>query len=325
MGSGRQPSIWAGIFCLLLAASACAQRPGAKSVDLRIYVRYAETSKPIPRVRVELIDANTGVPAQSNYTSEEGTLELRQIEPGYYRIRVSDLGLETTTSDAFDLNASGSQTIHVPRRKGAPVVANPAVIAATDLQVPPKARKEFEQAQRALEAGDVGRAQAHFRKAIELYPQYAHAWNDLGITYMQTGDHERGREAFEKAIAADDKYAEALLNLAKVRASENKNPEAEALLQRALATSPNNPETLTVLANILLMENKLEEAASTAAKVHSLEHSRFAIAHWIAGRALELQHKDADAIAEYTTYLSESPDGAMAEQAKASLESLREH
>jgi len=325
MRSGRHRSIWVGILCLVLLPLLSAQRPGNKLVDLRIYVRYAETSKPVPRVRVELIDANTGVPAQSNYTSEEGTLELRQIEPGFYRVRVSDLSLETTTSDAFDLNASGSQTVHVPRRKGTAVLKGPPVVAAVFLQVPPKARKEFEEAQRALETGEVADAQAHFHKAIELYPQYAHAWNDLGITYMQTGDRERGRAAFEKAIAIDEKYAQALLNLAKVKAGENKNGEVEELLRRALAVDPNNPETLTVLANVLLMESKLEEAAATAAKVHTLEHGRFAIAHWIAGRALELDHKDADAIAEYTTYLNEAPDGPMAEQAKASLQALRPH
>jgi len=200
----------------------------------------------------------------------------------------------------------------------------PRVGRADEPKVSPKAQKEFDAGAKALEQGDLAQAQMHFQKAIAIEPQYARAYNHLGITYMRSGHPEKGREAFEQAVALNGKSAEALLNLAKVRVGEKKGAEAEALLDRAVAADPTNAEALTILANIELLENKYALAEANASKVHQLEHAKFAMAHWIAGRAYEIEHKDAEAIAEYTIFLKESPSGALAEKARASLKILRD-
>jgi serine/threonine-protein kinase len=57
----------------------------------------------------------------------------------------------------------------------------------------------------------------HFRRAIEIDPQYALAYSALGSAYVnrvlkglgQTGDHEKAKNAFRKALALDPKLLEA--------------------------------------------------------------------------------------------------------------------
>jgi predicted Zn-dependent protease len=51
--------------------------------------------------------------------------------------------------------------------------------------------------------GDVRRAEAAFRKCVELKPAYARAWNDLGVIAVHRADKDGAYEAFSKALAAD--------------------------------------------------------------------------------------------------------------------------
>ncbi|MBI2678251.1 MAG: tetratricopeptide repeat protein [Candidatus Koribacter versatilis] len=315
------------LFLFATFSSAPAQRHDYSLVDLTVTVWLSSTRQAVGHVRVELLDG-TGIPQTANYTNSDGEVQFLQLEPGTYRLRVADPDLEPVTTDLFRLERRqvvASQTVGVRLKPGArPEGAGaPGTVSAEDLKVPPKARKEWESGAKALERNELPEAQMRFQKAIDIYPQYARAYNSLGVVFMRSGQPERGRESFEKAIALNGSYAEALLNLAKIRMAEKDGAAAETLLQKAVAGDPANAEALTILANLQLMENKCDEAAASASKVHALEHQRFPMAHWIAGRAYEITHKDAEAVAEYTIFLKESPGGTLAERARASLKTLR--
>ncbi|MDP9267931.1 MAG: tetratricopeptide repeat protein [Acidobacteriota bacterium] len=314
------------VLALLLAAPA--QAEDTYLIDLKVLVQLADTGQGVANVRVQLFDA-AGPTRGLGFTDRDGMITFSRIESGTYRLRVSDPNLEEMTTDIFLVDRRqmpAYQRIAVRKKPSErPAGAGaPGTISTEELKVPKKARKEFEAGSKALEKNDLPEAQLRFQKAIEIYPQYAHAYNHLGVSFMRNRQLEKGREAFEKAVAINGSYAEALLNLAKVRFAEKKTAEAEALLEKAVAADPAGAEALTILANLELMENKLELAAANGAKVHDLEHAEFAVAHWIAGRAYEIQHKDAQAIAEYTIFLKESPSSALAEKARASLKTLRD-
>jgi type IV pilus assembly protein PilF len=42
-----------------------------------------------------------------------------------------------------------------------------------------------------------------WKKAVELDPTYAAAWNNLAIAYEQQGDFDNAEEAYAKAVALD--------------------------------------------------------------------------------------------------------------------------
>jgi Tfp pilus assembly protein PilF len=193
-------------------------------------------------------------------------------------------------------------------------------------KIPDKARKELDAGMRALEANSLPEAQAHLEKAISDYPQYARAYNALGVVYMRTNQPDKGRAAFEKAVAIDNNFVEALNNLAKVRIKEKNFTDAEDLSRRATLAAPQNAEAFTLLATVLFDEEHYEEAASTAEKVHGFgDHERqFAVSHLIAAQSYERLQKDAEAIAEYTIFLKEAPDSPQAPAARAALKKLHD-
>jgi tetratricopeptide (TPR) repeat protein len=197
------------------------------------------------------------------------------------------------------------------------------MVTAADLNVPGKARKEYEKGGEAMEEGKWEEARVRFEKAISLYPQYAAAHNDLGVVYMNTGHREQGRAMFEEAIRISDRYARAHRNLGILLFHEKKYAESEASFQKSLATDPLDAQALTMLAQVQLMLQKPLEAAATATRVHDLPHEQFAACHLIAARAYELLNKETDAMAEYTIFLKESPQNPNAPKVRAALDALK--
>ncbi|MBI3382041.1 MAG: tetratricopeptide repeat protein [Aquabacterium sp.] len=63
------------------------------------------------------------------------------------------------------------------------------------------------------QAGKLAESAQELELAVKLSPNQALYLNQLGITYRQQGQFDKAREAYEKAIALNDRYAEAILNL----------------------------------------------------------------------------------------------------------------
>ena len=79
---------------------------------------------------------------------------------------------------------------------------------------------------------------------------------------------------------------------------------------------------MVLLADAQLMNRHYDEALATCGKAHASGHPHSS-AHYIAARALEAQHKAADAIAELQTFLTEEKDGPRAETARKEMAGLQ--
>ena len=60
---------------------------------------------------------------------------------------------------------------------------------------------------------DLGKASADFRKAVELDPEYASAWNGLGVSSSQAGDIAGAIDAWKRAVGLKPDFGFALYNL----------------------------------------------------------------------------------------------------------------
>lgn len=61
---------------------------------------------------------------------------------------------------------------------------------------------------------DFDAALATYRKAVELHPQFAEAWNSLGFVLQDTGDLQSAIECFERSVALNPEFTIGRLNLA---------------------------------------------------------------------------------------------------------------
>ncbi|MGH9717596.1 MAG: hypothetical protein ACRD4R_12840 [Candidatus Acidiferrales bacterium] len=119
----------------------------------------------------------------------------------------------------------------------AAAVDSPTVSVAR-LAVPHKASHEFQKACNNFKDNRLKSAEAHARKAVKIYPDYAAAWVVLGqILKAEHNDHE-AVQACHQAMRVDPKYAPPYICLAGFAASANDWDEAYSLSDHALSLDP---------------------------------------------------------------------------------------
>lgn len=79
------------------------------------------------------------------------------------------------------------------------------------------------------------------RRALELRPEHARAWNNLGVAQDLANDFAAAETAFRRALAIDPGYGLAWLNLGGVLINRRDWGEAARVYRRALELTPDDP------------------------------------------------------------------------------------
>ena len=291
------------------------------------------------QIRVQLQDAFGSV-VEERSPNSDGTIEFKVgyetrgragSTPGItatpaYRVRVFGPEIEEAMVDGVD-PFHGETHLEIPlRRKSTDAVKggkpSGAMVSLARLKVPDKARKELDKGNDLLRDKDFSGAEARFRKAIEIFPDYDQAYNNLGVLFMQTGKPDDARQNFQKAIAINDKFARAYTNLGKLDILEKKYDEGDQLLRKSIQADPTNAETFALAAQCAYFTKHYEDAVTDARQLHALPHGEFGYAHFLAARSLEQLQRSNDAAAEYKLFLKESPSSPNAPSARAALARL---
>jgi len=320
-----------GIILLVLAPTALAQRPGTPQVgpdvqDLTIRVVLPNGSDGPQGLRVELVTA-LGLPIGDNVTGPSGETHFSSLSEGNYQVFVKGSDIEDTSVPfrLYHREGSSLQVVQVKPKKSANSTAPRTSVSAVDLKIPGNAFKEFKRGTQAMAKGDWEEARKRLERAIELYPDYVGAYNNLGVVFMNSGEAEKGRAAFEKAVAIDSSYAPGYVNLARIASSGGKYPEVEEYLKKALRLDSGNGEALFMLAEAELMNRHYDDAIRDARAVPSLSPHDNAESHYICAMALQATGRIAEAREEYKTFLAGVATGPEAEQARQALRSLEQH
>ena len=103
----------------------------------------------------------------------------------------------------------------------------------------------------AAQSGKLDQAAAAFRKAVEVDPTDAEAWDNLGVGLVRAGDEARGVEAFRRALRAVPGHPEAHRNLAVVLDRQGRGAEAARHYRAFLAKSPaDSRDRATIMARL---------------------------------------------------------------------------
>jgi tetratricopeptide (TPR) repeat protein len=94
------------------------------------------------------------------------------------------------------------------------------------------------------------RAAVHFRKAIELQPDCATAYYNLGLWLVRIHDDAAASEAFRQAIRIQPNLSEAYLGLGMQLARKGRVAEAVFHLQRAMELKPADPRGRQLLMQV---------------------------------------------------------------------------
>lgn len=109
-----------------------------------------------------------------------------------------------------------------------------------------------------LEEFELEKAEAEFKKFIDLEPKDKFGYANLGLTYLRMAKYPEAEKQLDKALSIDPDDADIRLILATVYKMEEKQDEAIASLKQALESSPNHVKVLYELTEILAMQQGKE-------------------------------------------------------------------
>ena len=158
-----------------------------------------------------------------------------------------DAILPSSSTATPALAATAAAPRAAPAAASAPAAVAISTAAPADVPVSAESQRSFDDAARALRAGQSAEAERGFRNlslahpelggphanlgliyrqtgklpeaaaeletAVRLSPRQPVYWNQLGVTYRLLGQFRQARDAYDKAIALDPDYAASTLNL----------------------------------------------------------------------------------------------------------------
>jgi len=163
--------------------------------------------------------------------------------------------------------------------------------------------------QKAL--GHLAEAEGGFRKAAELNPGYAEAYNNIGVAQKEQGKLDEAIASYQKALKIRPDFAEAYNNTGVVLKDQGKLDEAIASYLRALKIKPDYAEAYNNMGNALKDQGKLDEAIVSYQRALKIKPD-YAEPSYNIGNALQGQGKLDEAIASYQRALKIKPDYAEA-------------
>jgi tetratricopeptide (TPR) repeat protein len=263
------------------------------------------------------------------FTDNQGQFEFSELVPGNYQIEV-----EPTDRSQFDTSNEDVQvfrgapsvvTLTVKARAGSNARTKNSTVSVTELSrdVPSKAKKEFEKASVAASKGLTEEAIAHLKSAIAIYPQFAMAYNDLGVQLLAAGRLDEARDALEHAVGLDRNAFNPTLNLGIVLVHLHRFAEAAEVLSRAITIQPNSAAARLYSGRALRALGNLENAEKNFKSAYQIGGVEYALALFYLGEIYLDQGNRNLALDSLQRYLAEVPNAANAIQVRQMIAALR--
>ncbi|MEG4455093.1 tetratricopeptide repeat protein [Microcoleus sp. N9_A1] len=204
-------------------------------------------------------------------------------------------GVLALNPDDIEVYIQGAESFYAQRKFEQAATACQRVI-----QVKPDARvyKIWGNARQAQ--GKVDEAKNCYAKAIEIDPDFAEAYTNLGTLYAQEQQWQSAIAFYQKAIALQPNLASTYRNLARVWAQMGQLPEADECWFKAYSLEPAKatPEEHIQLGDNFLRQNQVTQAIRCYC--HAIElNPNFNQAYQQLGNALKAQRKLQEEVANY--------------------------
>lgn len=296
-------------------------RGGGAQVQVRVFLENNQSAG--PALQVQLM-TGLGMLLSQGFTDSSGMVRFNSVAPGSYRLHVSGVGFNDAETDSFqvlDLDVMSFQMVRITRNKQAALDAGGPPVSAFALNVPQKARDQFLKGMQLLQKGHREEGMKCLKKATEIYPHYAEAFDWMGVASLP-GDPGYAKQAFGGAIQADDKYVPAYVHLSRILIDEKDYAQSQQYLAKSLAIDPRSVESLFLLSYVNLLQDRVDEAIESGVRADRVPHQKFPILHMVLGEAYARKGSTELAKQQFLAYLKEAPKGDQAEQARKGIEAL---
>ncbi len=248
----------------------------------------AAESRPVFELRGKILPHESGMVslhavaspfAASTLAGPDGDFRFKNIEAGAYTVSAYIPGRGETrmtvnvgpgTSDKkgrviVQIDTHGQALNREPASK----------VSIRELNIPDRARREYEEAGRKIAKRDFDAAIACLQRAVEIAPRFAAAWNHLGTIAYQTQRYTEAADYFRKAIEADPDAYEPIVNLGGVLINLGNPAEAWKYNVEAVVRRSNDALAQSQLGMTYLMLNKLDLAEKHLLAARKLDPRHF--------------------------------------------------
>jgi tetratricopeptide (TPR) repeat protein len=255
-----------------------------------------------------------------------GNFRFKELRPGTYTLVVS-VPRQGETQQTIEVGPSVADskgridvTIHVDRRLPS---EESRAVAATQLSIPDRARREYEKAQERLGQHDVPGAIQYLKNALDLAPQFSAAWNNLGTIAYQSGEYENAEKHFREALRhAPDSYPP-LVNLGGALLSLNRAEEALRINLQAVKERPDDALAHSQLGQSYLRVGQIAPAEQHLKQAKALDVRHFSSPQLVLAEIYARKEDFAAFVSELEEFLHYHPDSKLAPGIRQSLEKAR--
>jgi tetratricopeptide (TPR) repeat protein len=197
-------------------------------------------------------------------------------------------------------------------------------VSTKQLAVSDKAQKEYEDAQKDLGRHDIDSAIHHLERAVEIAPQFATAWNNLGTIAYQTRRYSDAERYFREALEQEPEAYEPLVNLGGVLINLDRLPEAWQYNVQAVLVRPNDPLANAQLGQTYFGMHNPELAEKYLKIATDLDPAHFSHPQLYLAE-IHLRRDDKRAAADdLESFLKHHPDWPQAAKMRETIDSLRQ-
>ncbi len=265
-------------------------------------------------------------------SDERGRFRFRKVAPGAYTLAVFQpaFGEARQTVEVGPGVADSAGRVKVTlrlesgkfesddaRRRG-------ATVSTRELSIPARARREDREAQRCLSRRDVASAVAHLRRAIEIAPRFAAAWNHLGTIAYQGRNYKEAEDNFRHGLAADPEAFEPLVNLGGVLLNLGRVDEALQYNLHGALRRPNDALVNAQLGMSYRLSGNLDLAAQYLTLARQIDPAHFSHPQLLLSEIHLRLNERAAAIEELEDFLKRHPDAPEAPEVKSTITRLKE-
>jgi tetratricopeptide (TPR) repeat protein len=278
-----------------------------------------------PMVLVRLQQAQGGF-VQTTTTDTFGKFTFTGVPTGEYSIVIMAAGYEPAN---WPVEVGTSPILGLlvtlrPDGSRAPLrgFANGAgSVSVRQLHIPGKALHEYQKAIESANRGKTDDAIKHWKKSIEIFPQFAESYMQLSKAYAIQGDFARATEAANRAIEIDGKSAAPYEFLGYVYLREKDFPKAQEAFASAVRLSDSQWLPQFWLGKLLLDEKDAQGAYAHLLRASQLNPHVPEVEIALYDDLLMLG-RPKDALAEIDDFLVRFPGSPLAAKARVQRDRL---
>jgi Flp pilus assembly protein TadD len=317
--------------CLLLCASLYAQQT-TDAITIVGQVRVTRLGSPPMRVLVKL--ERSGAQVGETYTDGEGKFSFDDVPPNLYRVVVRQEGYRAVDV-GVPINSSAQHSVYlqielVPEEKTGPGSeptikgGNSSLVDESALidKFPKDAKKQYEKGTKAQREGKQQEAIEHYQQALSVAPGMYFARNNLASLYLEDKRFGEAEIEFKKVIAENQADANAYFNLANVYLLTDRLNEAIGSIQEGLKRQPQSAFGEFLMGSMLIKKGNAREAEERF-RVALTDDPGLANARLALVNLYMKQNRSAEAVAELSLFLKQSPDSPFAPHARELLKKLQ--